>query len=219
MTVAAIFDLDGTLVTFNFDIREWRRVLLDLMKRRGFDTAGVDDATPTQEILDDARGQVASRAPEEFERLRGEAFATLDRLELRGVSSATVFPDAAEVLRRLKSKGVRLCVLTNSGRAAASLSLKKSGLLGFFEFVLTRDDTETMKPRPEGLAKAVRMLGVRPDEAYYVGDSRYDIMAAKQLGAKSVGVATGNYEAERLRSEGADFVIESLSGLPGVLGV
>ena len=218
MPVAAIFDLDGTLVTFEFDIREWRRVLIGLMRERGFSTEGVDDGTPTQQVLDFARGQVAVD-PGRFERLRSEAFLTLDSLELRGVASSSVFPGTAEVLKSLRSKGVRLCVLTNSGRAAAYQSLRKSGLLEFFEFVLTRDDTETMKPRPEGVLKAVAMLGVTPGQACYVGDSRYDIMAAKQAGAVSVGVATGTYDAERLRKEGADFVIERLADLPAVLGV
>lgn len=218
MGVAAIFDLDGTLVTFTLDIRKWRRVLLDLMTARGFGTKGVDEGTSTQQILDAARIQVEPVEPARYERLRSEAFAALDRLELEGASSALVFPDAVDVLRRLRSGGVRLCVVTNSGKAAASLSLKKSGLLEFFEFVLTRDDTATMKPRPEGLLKAIERLGLRPDETYYIGDSRYDIMAARQAGARSVGVATGNYTAERLRGEGADFVILGLSELPEVLG-
>ena len=217
MAVAAIFDLDGTLVTFDLDIREWRRVLLDLLGWRGFDTKGLDLNTPTQEILDFAKDR-AAQEPGRYDELRREAFMTLDSLELRGVASATLFPGTVEALWDLKSRGVRLCVLTNSGRAAANQSLTKWSLAGFFEFVLTRDDTETMKPRPEGLMKAVKMLGLSPQEAYYIGDSRYDIMAAKQAGVKAVSVATGNYTAERLRNEGADFVITTLSELPGILG-
>lgn len=216
MDVAAIFDVDGTLVTFSLDLRVWRRTLLDLVKRRGFDARGLDEGSSTQAILEAVESQAAHGR---FMRLRSEAFALLDRLELEGVASATVFPDAVDVLQRLKSGGVRLCVVTNSGKAAALQSLKKAGLNRFFEFVLTRDDTERMKPRPEGILKAIEMLSVRPGDAYYIGDSRYDVMAAKQAGAKPVGVATGNYSAERLRSEGAEIVIGALSELPAVLGV
>ncbi len=219
MAVAAIFDLDGTLVTFDLDIQEWRRVLLDLLRRRGYDVSGLNLTTPTQDILDSARSQAGPDNHGAFESLRREAFATLDGLETEGAASASVFPDAVETLRELKSKGVRLCILTNSGRKAAAESLKKSGLGDFFEFVLTRDDTETMKPRPEGLARAVALLGVDPGEAFYIGDSRYDIIAAKQAGVRSVAVATGNYTAEKLTEIGADFVIASLSELRKVLGV
>ena len=219
MAVAAIFDVDGTLVTFSLDIRQWRKALLELMKRDGFDTAGMDEATPTQEILEAGEAQAGPDRPERYGRLRTEAFAILDRLELEGVASATVFPDAVEVLGQLRAKGVRLCVVTNSGRAAVFQSLRKSDLASYFEFVLTRDDTETMKPRPEGILKAMEMLGVRPGDTYYVGDSRYDMAAARQARASPVGVATGNHTAERLKSEGAAYVIGTLSELPGILGV
>jgi HAD superfamily hydrolase (TIGR01509 family) len=218
MAAAVIFDLDGTLVTFNLDIREWRKVLLDLMKSRGFETEGLDVATPTQHILDHAEEQ-ASGDRQGFEDLRRDAYLILDSMELEGVVSASVFPGTVAVLRTLKSKGVRLCVLTNSGRAAADRSLTRWGLLGFFEFVLTRNETETMKPRPEGLTKAVALLGVPPEQLWYVGDSTLDIVAAKRAKLRVVSVATGNYTAERLRSEGADVVISSLDELPRALGV
>jgi len=219
MAVAAIFDLDGTLVTFELDIREWRKVIIDAMNRRGFDTSGLGPTTPTQQVLDSAKAQVPPSEIERYESLRREAFSILDSLELEGAKAASVFPGADFVLRRLRSKGFRLALLTNSGRAAASLSLTKWGLDGFFEIVLTRDDIEAMKPRPEGLTKAARMLGVPPGEAYYVGDSLYDVIAAKRAGMKSVAVATGNYTADRLRSEGADYVISALTELPQVLDV
>ena len=195
MAVAAIFDLDGTLVTFKLAIREWRRVIIDVMNRRGFDTSGLELTTPTQQILDSAKAQVSPEDSGRYESLRREAFSILDSLELEGAKSASVFPEAEGVLNLLKSSGFRIALLTNSGKAASSLSLAKWGLQGFFELVLTRDDTEAMKPRPEGLARAVRMLGVRPDQAYYVGDSLYDVAAAKGAGVKSVAVSTGNYTA------------------------
>ena len=216
-TVAAIFDLDGTLVTFELDIREWREALLGVMGRLGFDRDGLDSNTPTQEMLDFAESQVAADATARFDELRREAFSILDSLELKGATLSRVFPGAREALQELKSKGMRLGVLTNSGKAAAFKTLTDSGLLGFFEFVLTRDDTETMKPRPEGLLKAVGMLGLEPGEVCYVGDSVYDIKAAKQAGVRAVSVATGSYGVERLMSEGADSVIAALSELSGVL--
>ena len=219
MAVAAIFDLDGTLVTFELDIREWRKVIIGEMDRRGFDTAGLDLDTSTQQILDNARAQVSSGDVARYDDLRHDAFSVLDSLELEGAKSASVFPAAEGVLRLLKSKGFRLALLTNSGRTGASLSLTRWGLQGFFELVLTRDDISVMKPRPDGLTMAVRMLGVPPDHAYYIGDSPYDVLASKGAGVKSVAVATGNYPAERLRDEGADYVISSLSELPGILGV
>lgn len=218
MAVAAIFDIDGTLVTFKFDVRGTRKALLDELKARSFDTGGLDLTTPTQQILDAAKAQV----PEDrgaYEELRRSVYSILDTFELESVASASVFPGTREALRYLKSRGVRIAVLTNSGRRAASETLSRAGLLDCFEFVLTRDETETMKPRPEGLAKAVSILSLPKRGVYYVGDSPYDIAAAKQAGLKVVSVATGNYSEERLRKEGADYVISSISDLHGVLGI
>ena len=219
MAVAALFDHDGTHEPFELDIRIWRRAHLVLMAASGFATAGLDPGVPTQEILDSARDQAAADGPERFIDLRRKAFSILDELELKGVESASLFPGTVEALSGLKARGIRLCVLTNSGRAAASRTLARWDLAKYFEFVLTRDDTDEMKPRPQGLLKALAMLGVGPGEAFYIGDSRYDIMAARGAGVSAVGVATGNYSADRLRSDGADYVGGSLAEVSSLLGV
>jgi HAD superfamily hydrolase (TIGR01509 family) len=219
MAVAAIFDLDGTLVTFTFDVRGTRKVLLEEMEKRGFNTTGLNLTTPTQYLLDAARSQLPDKGEAAYDDLQRRFFEILDRFELESARSTAPFPGIADDLRLLKSRGVRLAVLTNSGKKAAFESLRKAGLRKYFEFVLTRDDTETMKPRPEGIAKAASMLGLPKSSVYYVGDSPYDISAAKRAGMKVVSVATGNYSADRLRNDGADYVISSVSELRGVLGV
>ncbi|HEY6282749.1 MAG TPA: HAD family hydrolase [Nitrososphaerales archaeon] len=219
MPVGAIFDLDGTLVTFRFDVQGTRKALLDEMTARGFETASLGLATPTQQIIDAARSQAPKGRPEAFEELRVRIYAILDGFELESAATANVFPGTRESLDFLKAKGVRLAVLTNSGRKAALETLRRAGLLDCFEFVLTRDETETMKPRPEGLLKATSMLGLPADSVYYVGDSPYDIAAARDAGIKVVSVATGNYSAEHLREEGADSVISSIAELRDVFGL
>jgi HAD superfamily hydrolase (TIGR01549 family) len=220
LTVAAIFDIDGTLVTFRFDVQGTRRALIGELAARGFDTSGLGLTTPTQQILDSASSQISSgKVAADFPQLRRVVYSILDEFEWESVASTSVFPGTRKVLEYLRSKKVRLAVLTNSGRKAASEALRRANLADCFEFVLTRDDTETMKPRPEGMAKAISMLGLSSDAVYYVGDSTYDIKAAKLAGLKVVSVATGNYPAERLRDEGADYVISSVSELPRLLGV
>ena len=220
MSVAAVFDVDGTLVTFEFDVRGTRKALIEDLSRRGFDTVALSMNTPTQEILDFARGQVErGRVNVDLAELRSSAYGILDAFESESSKLATVFPGTRRALEALGAGGVRLAVLTNSGRKATDRVLAKAGLADCFEFVLTRDDTDTMKPRPEGLTKAVAMLELDPGEVYYVGDSVFDVTASKLAGTKSVCVATGNYSADRLRSEGADYVVSSITELPALLGV
>jgi HAD superfamily hydrolase (TIGR01509 family) len=216
MAVAAIFDIDGTLVSFKFDAKGVRRALIGELEVRGVDTTGLDLSSPTQDILDAARERMPP-GEQGYEGYRRRVFDILDTFELKEIGSTKPFPETHGALTSLKAEGVRLAVLTNSGRKAATMSLANADLSGFFEFVLTRNDTETMKPRPEGLLQAVSMLSLPKEEVYYVGDAPYDVMAAKGAGVRSVSVATGSYTAELLAAAGPDFVIRSVSELGGVL--
>jgi len=218
MVIAAIFDIDGTLVSFKFDAVGVRTALIGELRARGIDTSGLDLSSPTQKILDAAKARMAP-GDGGYAEYRRRAFDILDTFELRDISSTKPLPGTQEALVSLKAKGVRLAVVTNSGRTAATKSLTIAGLLDLFEFVLTRNDTETMKPRPEGLLQAVSMLSLPKDDVYYVGDTPYDVMAAKGAGVKSVSVATGSYSSDRLAAEGPDFVISSISELGSALGI
>jgi len=217
MVVAAIFDIDGTLVSFKFDAVGVRTALIEELRTRGVDTSGLNLSDPTQTILDTAKERMPDG--EGYADYRRKAFEILDKFELRDIASTKPFPGIREVLDGLKVNGVRLAVLTNSGRKAATRSLTISGLNDLFEFVLTRNDTETMKPRPEGLIQAVSMLSLPKDDVYYIGDTPYDVIAAKGAGVKSVSVATGSYAPDRLASEGPDYVISSISELGRVFGI
>jgi HAD superfamily hydrolase (TIGR01509 family) len=219
LPIAAIFDIDGTLVTFEFDAKAARSAILAELAAHGIDTRGLDLAAPTQTMLDAARTQVErGEVGIGYQELRSKAYAILDAFEERSAALAQPFPGAREILDGLRAGGVRLAVLTNSGRKAADLMLRRTGLEPCFELVITRDETEWMKPRPEGISKAVAILGVQPTSAFYIGDSPYDVLASRRAGVKMVAVSTGGYSEERLREEGADFVIPSLAGLPLVLG-
>jgi len=74
-----------------------------------------------------------------------------------------------------------------------------------------------MKPKPDGLLKALDLLSLSKDELLYVGDSVLDIQAADAAGVRIASVATGNYSRERLGAEGADLIMSSISELPALL--
>ncbi len=220
MPPAIVFDIDGTLVTFQFDVQGTRKALIDLLASRGYDTSGLGLRSPTQSILEAVKEQAeTSGKPEDFDRLRAQIFSVLDEFEIASVDSTTVFPGTQQTLDYLRVRGVRTAVMSNSGRKAAVRALEKAGILDRFEFVLTRDETFTMKPRPEGILLAVQKLGLSADDVFYVGDSTYDIIASKRAGVKVVSVATGNYDEAKLKAEGADQVIAGITELPAVLGL
>ncbi len=215
-----LFDVDGTLVTFKFDVQGARGALIDELSRSGLEVSSLSRNSRTQEIMDTARMQLeSSRQGSDFASLRERLYRILDKYEEESARETEVFPETRDTLMRLRERSIRLAVLTNSGRKAAFTVLRRANVLDCFEFVLTREDVESMKPSPEGVLEAVRRFSLPKTDVYYVGDGILDIVAARGAGLKVVSVATGIYPPDRLRREGADFVISSLSELPSVLSL
>ena len=70
-----------------------------------------------------------------------------------------------------------------------------------------------MKPRPDGLLDAAKLLELEPKDILYVGDSVLDIEAARQAGIKCVSIPTGLYTSETLRKLSPDFVMDTMQDL------
>src|SRR5712691_13044824 len=218
MIRAVIFDVDGTLVTFTFDIVGTRSAIIRELLRRGYSTSNLNTTTLTQIMLDSAKEQVDSgRVKDDYQSLRSRIFSMLDGFELDSAREAKPLHGALKTLQALRLSSMRLGALTNSGRAGATRVLQKSGLMKVFELILTRDDVPAMKPRPDGILRALDVLNLSKDELLYVGDSVYDIQAADAAGVRVASVATGNYSRERLGAEGPDLIMSSISELPALL--
>ena len=113
------------------------------------------------------------------------------------------------VLRTLKAQGRRLGVVSAKRRKTIELAFDVLPLRRYFDVVVSADDTERHKPDPEPLAFALAVVGSEPTEAAYVGDSPFDIRAAKAGGLFSVGVTWGGIHArERLAREEPDALVE-----------
>jgi len=210
-----IFDVDGTLVSLKVDIEKLRSTTARELVRMGFDTSFMDGGNlHTQEIIDRARQQVESgRVKADFSAFRRALNGALDAIEMEWNALAEPIPGTSEVLARLRDSNVRLATLTNSGRRPSDWLLTRYDLLRYFDFTLTRDDVPALKPSPDGLRKAVELMGLPVDEVVYVGDSVIDVRAARAAGVRVTSVTTGRYSPERLRTEGSQSVIGSLSEL------
>lgn len=119
-----------------------------------------------------------------------------------------LFPHVREDLERLKQAGFRLAVVTNKQREFAVAGLELAGLSELFEAVVSVDDVSRGKPSAEPIEKALSLLGMEPEQALMIGDSRYDVLAAVGAGVKSVvlewyGAEEWNYVSPDFRY--ADF--------------
>lgn len=126
-----------------------------------------------------------------------------------------VYPDTVPVLKWLRREGLRLAVVT-SGPEYQRLKLELTGLLDYFDVVVTRDDVGTIKPEPRIFLYALSRLGVEPREAIMVGDSLWqDVYGGKNVGMKTVWISREGGEDFHF----ADFRIGTLHELRKVLEV
>jgi pyrophosphatase PpaX len=128
------------------------------------------------------------------------------------------FDGMAGVLATLKNEGRRLGIVTAKRGATVELAFAVLPLRDFFDVVVAADDVERHKPAPDPLLVALERLGADRDEAVYVGDSPFDVAAAKAAGVHAVAVTWGGiYSEEALRAERPDEMVSTPRELLDVL--
>ncbi|BDG30710.1 pyrophosphatase PpaX [Parageobacillus thermoglucosidasius] len=129
------------------------------------------------------------------------------------------FDTVYETIETLHKNGVRLGVVTTKIHQTAVMGLKKTRLEPFFDCVIGLDDVQHAKPDPEPIYKALDLLQSTPDEALMVGDNYHDILAGKNAGTKTAGVAWAIKGREYLQQYKPDFMLEKMSDLLAIVGV
>jgi HAD superfamily hydrolase (TIGR01509 family) len=201
MIGAVLFDVDGTLIDSN-DLHAvaWRETFLHfgvdlpLETIRGQIGKGGDNLIPT--LL--PRDLVEARQ-EEIEEYRSELFKR-DYLP-----RVVPFPCVRELFERLKADGKRIVLASSAKGAEVAFHVGVIGAEDLVNATTSSDDVEHSKPCPDIFAAAlqkVKPLGA--DEVVVVGDSPFDVLAAKKLGIKVIGVRSGGFPDEVLREAGAD---------------
>ena len=127
-------------------------------------------------------------------------------------SDFRIIAGVEEMLARLDGR-YRLGVVTTRGRAEAEAFLKQHELRDTFEIVVTRESTWRLKPHPDPVQHAARLLGVPAERCAMVGDTTVDIRSARRAGAWAVAVLCGFGEREELEQAGAHVVLEQTADL------
>ncbi len=177
MLKAVLFDMDGTIIDSDLMVVEiWR----DLYKKYkpGYKPHLADILSFSGPPLD-----VSFK----------KAFPSLDPNEVLSFYRQRVkqyyddlvisFDGMRETLEELKRRGYKLGVVTNKAKDFALYSLELCLLDGLFDVTIGGDDVMKNKPDPEGIYKALSALKVmNKKEAVYIGDTEYDLLAAKNAG-------------------------------------
>jgi phosphoglycolate phosphatase len=194
---AVLFDLDGTLIDH---FRIIYRCYCHALAQMGLEPVGYEKV----------KASVGGSIPITFGKLvpkenvdRGvklfrEHFDQIWHEEIN------ILPGAVNLLRQLKSSGMRLAVFTNKEGNRSRKILAHTGMDQWLDGIYGTLDTEWCKPQPEFTRYALEQLGATAQDCCMIGDSPYDIEAATVVQMPCYVVATGSHTLSELRETSAE---------------
>jgi HAD superfamily hydrolase (TIGR01509 family) len=197
---AFLFDLDGTLIDSVYqNVIAWRNALarldIDLSVWRIHRRIGMSGGLFVSALLRETGRSLSDRDIDDL--MADHATEYLAQL-----SSVRALPGAPELLAALTARQVPWAIATSGRAAVARLALPMLGLPAGAPIV-TRDQVRHAKPDPDLFLAAAALIGVDPAAAWVVGDSVWDLLAARRAGSLSIGLLSGGYGREELERAGA----------------
>jgi HAD superfamily hydrolase (TIGR01509 family) len=210
MKQAFLFDLDGTLVDSVYQhVLAWRAALehagIELSVWRIHRRIGMSGGLVASALLRETGRPFSTAEAEELQRRHTEEY-------LRQVAQVRLLPDAIELLRKLTELGVPWAIATSGRMASARPALNLLALDPKVP-VITRDQVRFAKPDPDLFLTAAEHLRADIQSSVVIGDSVWDMLAARRARALGVGLLSGGYGQDELERAGAYRVYEDPADL------
>ena len=198
---AFLFDLDGTLMDSVYQhVLAWREALekagIELSVWRIHRRIGMSGGLFVNALLRETGHQVTKEEAAQLQRLHAEAYSRL-------VTQVRPLPGARELLAYLSEAGVPWAIATSGRMESAGPALKILGVDLGKTTVITRDQVRYAKPNPDLFLAAAQQLGVEIGASVVVGDSVWDLLAARRASALGIGLLSGGYGQDELEKAGA----------------
>jgi HAD superfamily hydrolase (TIGR01509 family) len=200
LSPALLFDLDGTLIDSVYQhVLAWHEALEDLglslavwrIHRRIGMSGGLLIQALGREI-----GQRVT--PEQAKKLQENHAAAYERYQ----ATVQPLPGARELLQQLNRAKVPYAIATSGRLEGARSALERLGV-GLEIPVITRQQVQRAKPDPDLFLAAAQQLNIPIARAMVVGDSVWDLLAARRAGCLGIGLLSGGYGKEELEQVGA----------------
>lgn len=184
-----IFDMDGVLV----DACEWHRIALNeaLKESCGYQISledhyreynGIPTKIKLQKLADS--GIISKSLFKQIESLKQDK--TIEAIE----KFAIIRQEKVELMKFLKQKNIKIACYTNSIKKTAEMMLNKTGILDYFDLLISNQDVAEPKPNPEGYLKIIDFFNIKKEECLIVEDSPSGLNAANLSGANVLKVDT-----------------------------
>jgi HAD superfamily hydrolase (TIGR01509 family) len=195
----AVLDIDGTLIDSNYQhALAWYRAM-----------RSVGETFPVwrlHRLIGMGGDQVVEAiGGEELERRIGDDVREKQGKEVDALlDEMSVLPGARDLLLAIKERGHRLVLASSAKERHVDVFLDKLEARDIVDEWTTSDDVESSKPAPDLLQVALKKLGAPPDAAsVVVGDSVWDVKAAKNANMPAIVVRSGGFGDDELRDAGA----------------
>ncbi len=201
-----LFDLDGTLVDSVYQhVLAWKEALdqegIELAVWRIHRKIGMSGGLFMNQLLRETSLEISAERLDRLRRLHAEAYR-------RHVAQVRPLPGARELLATLTDAGIPWAIATSGRMETAAPNLAALGVDPDRTPVVTRDLVKYAKPDPDLFLAAAERLGAPIETAVVVGDSIWDMLAARRCRALGVGLLSGGYGTEELERGGAARVYE-----------
>jgi HAD superfamily hydrolase (TIGR01549 family) len=196
---AAIFDLDGTLVDSNdLHTKAWQETFRHFGKEIPYQELrqqigkGGDQYLPV--FLSEA--ELRKIGPE-VERYRAKLF------QEKYLERVRPFPKVRELFEQLRKDGKRIALASSGNEHEVEHYVKLADIDGLVDVQVSKSDVSHSKPQPDVFTSALHSLHAAPDEAFAIGDTPYDVQAAKKIELRTIAVLCGGFAEDALRASGA----------------
>jgi HAD superfamily hydrolase (TIGR01509 family) len=201
-----LFDLDGTLVDSVYQhVLAWKEALdqegIDLSIWRIHRKIGMSGGLFMNQLLRETGEEISAERLERLRRLHAEAYR-------RHIDQVRPLPGAKTLLAALTEANLPWAIATSGRMETAGPNLAVLGVDPAKIPVVTRDQVKYAKPDPDLFLAAAARLGAPIETAVVVGDSVWDMLAARRCRALGVGLLSGGYGTEELERGGAARVYE-----------
>jgi pyrophosphatase PpaX len=204
-----LFDLDGTLIDTN-----------ELIISSFLHT--LEHYYPSTYKREDVLPFLGPTLRETFERMDAskvdDMIATYRTYNLAHHDTyVTEFPTVLETVKVLKERGYKVGIVTTKLSDVVMKGLKLTKLDSYFDVIVALDHVQKAKPDPEPIIKALEQLSSKPEESIMVGDNYHDILAGKNAGTQTAGVAWTIKGRDYLEQFEPDYILEEMADLLDIL--
>jgi len=197
-----IFDIDGTLAATNELIfASFNHVAEKYLNKRFTNEEIVSQFGPPEDVI------LKKWMHDNFDSARYDYYHFY---QTQHEAMASIFPGLTETITNIKKHNIKLGIFTGKGKDSSIITLRAIDVYDYFDLIITGDDVKEHKPSPEGIHKFIETYNLKNERVLMIGDSIFDIDAAKDAGIKSALVLWDDFSRLKYGHLQADYVFNSV---------